>query len=287
MIEQNDEHQERILRIKKEQDYYFNVVITMFKDTESKNKGIIVALQNVTELKELEKVKTEFVATISHEFKTPLTSIIMAASMLSEGSLGEINDEQKEVINSLKEDGEKLSGLVNELLELSRIESGKAVYNFMPCSINAIVESSMKMFFEIAQRRNINLINEMDEDLPIVHADFEKIHWVMNNLISNALKYTNAGDFITASAVVKGKSILVSVKDTGAGIPSQFIERIFDKFFQVNGRDIEVRGTGLGLSVAKEIISAHKGEIWAKSELDSGSIFTFTVPIVETKPVKK
>lgn len=281
MIEHNDEHSERILRIAKDQDYYFNVVLTMFKDTESKNKGIIVSLQNVTELKELEKVKTEFVATISHEFKTPLTSIIMAASMLLEGSLGEINEEQKDVINSLMEDGQRLSGLVNELLELSRIESGKAVYSFAPCSINAIVESSMKMFFDIAQRRNINLINEMNEDLPIVHADFEKIHWVMNNLISNALKYTNAGDFITVSAVEKGKSIFVSVKDTGAGIPAQFIERIFDKFVQVNGRDIEVRGTGLGLSVAKEIISAHKGEIWVKSELDSGSIFTFTVPIVE------
>ena len=282
LVEQNDEHREKILRIKKEQDYYFNVVITMFKDTESKNKGIIVALQNVTELKELEKVKTEFIATISHEFKTPLTSIIMAASMLSEGSMGEVNDEQKEVINSLKEDGEKLSELVNELLELSRIESGSAVYSFAPCSINAIVESSMKMFFDIAQKRNINLINEMNEDLPTVQVDFDKIQWVMNNLLSNSLKYTNAGDFITVSAVKKGKNILVSVKDTGAGIPAQFIERIFDKFVQVNGRDIEVRGTGLGLSVAKEIISAHKGEIWVKSELDSGSIFTFTVPVVKS-----
>lgn len=281
MVERSDEHRERILRIHKEQDYYFNVVITMFKDTESKNKGIIVVLQDVTELKELEKVKTDFVATISHEFKTPLTSIIMAASMLSEGALGELNDEQKEVINSLEEDGEKLSELVNELLELSRIESGRAVYNFAQCSINAIVESSLKMFFDMAQRRNINLINEMDEDLPAIQGDFEKIQWVMNNLISNSLKYTNAGDFITVSAVEKDKNIFVSVKDTGAGIPAQFIDRIFDKFVQVNGRDIEVRGTGLGLSVAKEIISAHKGEIWVKSELDSGSLFTFTLPVAK------
>jgi len=205
----------------------------------------------------------------------------MAASMLSEGALGELNDEQKEVINSLEEDGEKLSELVNELLELSRIESGRAVYNFAQCSINAIVESSLKMFFDMAQRRNINLINEMDEDLPAIQGDFEKIQWVMNNLISNSLKYTNAGDFITVSAVEKDKNIFVSVKDTGAGIPAQFIDRIFDKFVQVNGRDIEVRGTGLGLSVAKEIISAHKGEIWVKSELDSGSLFTFTLPVAK------
>lgn len=279
VAESGEMHREKIIHIKKDESYYFNVIVTSIKDFGENISGLIVLMQDVSELKELERVKTDFIATISHEFKTPLTSIMLGASLLQEGSLGELNNEQKDIVDTLNEDGERLSSLVNELLELSRIDSGRAVYNLEHCSINAIVETSIKRFFETADRKEINLVNELDENLPYVNADFEKMTWVINNLIGNALKYTNAGDYITVNAKQKAKMLYISVKDTGMGIPDKFKTKIFDRFVQVKGNDIEVRGTGLGLSVVKEIIDAHNGEIWCESEIDSGSIFTFTLPI--------
>ena len=278
-VQMGMEHQERIIHLKREIEYFFNIVVAAVKDTESNNTGLIVAFQNVTELKELERVKTDFVATISHEFKTPLTSIMMAASMLSDHGMGVLSPEQQEVVEALKEDGEKLTSLVNELLELSRIESGRAIYQFESCSVNAIIGASARGFIEIAARRGIHLVVELTEELPLVEADFDKISWVVNNLISNALKYTETGDNVTVSARAELHVVRISVKDTGTGILPEYIDHVFDKFFQVKGRDIEVRGTGLGLYVAKEIVNAHKGKIWVTSKPGAGSTFEFILPV--------
>lgn len=278
-VESGLENNEKIILIKKDSDFYFNVVVTAINDASSHNTGLIAVLHDVTELKELERVKTDFIATISHEFKTPLTSVMMAASMLAEGAMGELNNEQLETLDALKDDSEKLSELVNELLELSRIESGKAVYDLRPCSVNAIVDKSIKGFLEIAEKKEIIISNKLEIEYPFVYADFDKICWVINNLISNAIKYTNAGDLIEISAKLIKNEVHISVKDTGKGIPSAYIDRIFDKFVQVRGWDIEERGTGLGLSVAKEIVKSHRGNIWVKSELDAGSKFTFSLPV--------
>jgi signal transduction histidine kinase len=168
---------------------------------------------------------------------------------------------------------------------LSRIESGKAVYKFEPCSVNTVAEVSIKEFVETAEKKKIILTNNMDKGLPLVSADFEKIHWVMNNLINNALKYTGSGNCIVISSKVDRDYIYITVRDTGTGIPTEYIDRIFDKFVQVEGRDIEVRGTGLGLSVAREIVNAHKGEIWVESELDAGSSFTFKLPVLKMEMI--
>jgi PAS domain S-box-containing protein len=270
---------EKVLYFEKDKGYYFNVVITQNSDAEHNSKGCIVLMQNVTEFKELERIKTDFVATVSHEFKTPLTSIIMGASMLEGGNLGIVSEEQMDVVKAILEDGEKLSGFVTELLEVSKLEAGKAVYSFEPCSTSAIVESSIRQFSETAERENVTIINDVDENFPPVYADFERMTWVMNNLLSNALKYTKSGDFITINAKRKDNFIETSVKDTGDGIPSEYLDRIFDKFVQVKGHDIEARGTGLGLAVAKEIVTAHGGEISVESEMDAGSTFRFTLPI--------
>jgi PAS domain S-box-containing protein len=270
---------DKVLYFQKDKDYYFNVVVTKNLDADRQSKGCIVFMQNVTEFKELERIKTDFVSTVSHEFKTPLTSIIMGASMLEGGNLGRISAEQMDVVKAISEDGEKLSGFVNELLEVSKLESGMAVYSFEPCSLSAIVESSVRQFVETAGRENVIIQNDIDENLPPVFADFERVKWVMNNLLSNALKYTKSGDSITIGAKRKENTIETSVKDTGDGIPSEYLDRIFDKFVQVKGHDIEARGTGLGLAVAKEIVTAHSGEISVKSEMDAGSTFMFTLPL--------
>lgn len=277
------EQYERIIRLSRENDYYFNVVVAAVKDLESQNTGIIVVFHNVTELKELERVKTDFVATISHEFKTPLTSIMMAASMLSDSSMGMLNTEQQEVVEALKEDGEKLSILVNELLELSRIESGKAIYQFQSCLIQNIVKKSVKEFDNTASKKGIRVIIEKMDKLPPVYADFDKMNWVLNNLINNALKYTAAGDTVTIGAKLELPGVQIYVKDTGTGILPEYIGHVFDKFYQVKGGEIEVRGTGLGLYVSREIVRAHNGEIWVSSKPGEGSIFTFTLPVIDAE----
>ena len=285
-VQMGAEHRERIIHLKRDIDYYFNIVVAAVKDPESNNTGLIVVFQNVTELKELERVKTDFVATISHEFKTPLTSIMMAASMLSDHNMGKLSPEQQEVVETLKEDGERLTSLVNELLELSRIESGRAIYQFETCSINTIIKASVRGFAEGAVRRSIHLVTELTEELPLVEADFDKISWVVNNLISNALKYTDEGDTVKVSTRVDLNSVNISVTDTGTGILPEYLDHVFDKFYQVKGRDIEVRGTGLGLYAAREIVNAHKGEIWVNSKPGAGSIFEFTLPVSRMEMVE-
>ena len=255
------------------------MIVTMIKDKESRVTGLIILLQDVTQLKQLENARTDFVSTVSHEFKTLLTSIMMGTSMILDGSMGAVNGEQQDVLGTIKEDGERLTKLVNDLLELSRIESGKLVFNMEAFSIDTVINNSVKHFVMQTDHKGVNICTQVEENIPKVFADYEKITWVFNNLISNALKYTNTGDKILINAFVKDEMMHVSVKDTGVGIPEEFRGKIFEKYVQVKGRDLETRGTGLGLAVAKEIINTHGGEIWCESELDTGSTFTFTLPL--------
>lgn len=269
----------KIISIRKDEEHFFNLTAAPVNDPENRSSGYIVAFQNVTGLKELERVRNDFLAAISHEFKTPLTSIMMAASMLREGGMGGLNADQAETVDAIREDGDRLLGLVNDLLELMRIESGREVYHIEPCSIYGIVEASVRGFLDPARARGVALADSLEAGLPRVNADFEKIRWVLNNLIGNALKYTGEGDNISVSASREGGFVHVSVQDTGAGIPPEYLDRIFDKFVQVEGEGIEMGGTGLGLSASREIVRGHGGDIRVKSEVGSGSTFTFTLPV--------
>ncbi len=273
-----DESRQKIFMVRSgHEDFYFNVIVTAVKDNNAKLSGLIALFQNVTQLKQLEKIRTDFIATISHEFKTPLTSIMMGTDVLADEGMGVLNEEQKQFVQAIREDGERLAKLVNDLLELTRIESGRAVYKFRKYAIDDIIDCSIKPFYQLAEQQDKTLYFKCEEDLPYVRADFEKITWVLNNLISNALKYTDAGDEIVVGAEAKANKVVISVKDTGRGIPEEYIPHIFEKFVQVKDGDFEVRGTGLGLAVVKEIIQAHSGDIWCESRLDVGSSFTFTL----------
>lgn len=275
------ETEQKIFAVKaNREDYYFNIIVTTVKDNNANLSGIIAVFQNVTHLKELEKIRTDFIATISHEFKTPLTSIVMGTDILSDEGVGNLNDDQRQIIKAIREDSDRLTKLVNDLLELTRIESGKAIFKIKEYAIDDIIECAVKPFYQIAEQQDKTLYFKCNEDMPRVIADFEKITWVLNNLISNALKYTNAGDEISVTASVdKDNMMYVTVKDTGLGIPEEYIDNIFEKFVQVKDADFEVRGTGLGLAVVKEIIEAHHGRIWCKSRLDVGSSFSFTLNV--------
>jgi PAS domain S-box-containing protein len=269
----------KVVCIRKGGEHYFNLIAKRLNDPDARNAGFIVAFQNVTGLKELERVRTDFLATISHEFKTPLTSIMMAASMLGEGGMGGLNAEQADAVQTIREDGDTLLGLVNELLELMKIESGKDVYRFEPCSAKEIVSASVETFLDVAARKGVLLSYDAPGSLPDVLADFEKIRWVVNNLVGNALKATEKGGTVAVTAERRDRLVLVSVQDTGEGIPPEYLDRIFDKFVQVEGRDVEVRGTGLGLTVSREIVRDHGGDIHVESVMGTGSTFTFTVPV--------
>jgi signal transduction histidine kinase len=205
----------------------------------------------------------------------------MAASMLREGGMGEMNAEQAETVDAIREDGDRLLALVNDLLELMKIESGRQVYKMEPCAADAIVEASVRGFAESARAKGIRLCNNVKTGMPQVLTDFEKIRWVVNNLISNALKYTGAGDAVTITAHYDSRFLYISVNDTGAGIPREYLGRIFDRFVQVEGRDVEISGTGLGLSLSREIVQAHGGDIRVSSELGEGSTFTFSLKRTE------
>lgn len=275
-----DKYEPKIITVSaKDKDFYFDTIVTKVKNEELQVTGLVVLFQNVTKLKKLEKTKTEFVSTISHEFKTPLTSIMMGTSLIKNEGLGQLNHKQIEVIKTIEDDIERLSILVNDIIQLSKIESDRALFHFEPCSVFGIVENCLKTFVEIVNIKDITLYSEVNENLPKISADYEKISWVINNLISNAIKYTNAGDYITINATVKQKLMHISVKDTGMGIPEEFRERVFDKFLKVNSYNTESSGTGLGLAIAREIVDIHKGTIWCDSSLDEGSTFTFTIPL--------
>ncbi|MDF2547445.1 MAG: hypothetical protein K0R93_2343 [Anaerosolibacter sp.] len=263
--------------------YYFNVTLTQVEDIESKMNGVVVLFQNVTELKKLERMKTNFISTISHEFKTPLTSIMMGASLLAEYNIGDLNPTQKDVLSTIEEDCQKLANLVDDLLHLAKLQSTKYVYVMELTEIDRIIESAIKPFYHQTKSKEVDLYYCIENDLPKVNVDQERITWVLNNLIGNALKYTKSGDNISITSYLRDDQVYVSIADTGIGIPEEYIDKIFEQFVQVENSDLEVRGTGLGLSIAKEIVHAHDGSIWCESTPNKGSCFTFTLPIPPTK----
>ena len=274
---------EKIIRFHvNDRTYFFNVIVTVVNDKEDKINSIVVLLKNITEYKELEKVRTDFIATISHEFKTPLTSIMMGVGLLLEKNVGVINGKQEELLETIKEEVEKLTELVSNLLKLCKIQSNQAVYDIKTYSITKIAQNCVKNYSVQAKNNGIFLYNNIEDDLPNVIVDKEKITWVLNNLVSNALKYTNSGGEILIGAFIDGGKMKVFVKDNGTGIPREYHEKIFERFVKISAYDTEFLSSGIGLSIAKGIVEAHGGTICCESEVNKGSTFIFTLPVEKT-----
>ncbi|AOY77953.1 HAMP domain-containing histidine kinase [Clostridium formicaceticum] len=244
--------------------------------------GVVTLIQDITKLKEIDEMKSDFISTVSHEFRTPLTSMSMGTGLLLEGIPGPLTENQKELVEAMKEDQERLKNLVNDLLDLSRIESGKIEMNIRGNELKKIVEESVKAFEHQAKDKNIELSYCIEENLPLVRADFNKVSWILINLIGNAMRYTprDGSGKIQIEGKRTGSIVLVSVSDNGIGIPQEYRKKIFEKFVQVKDREGNpTGGTGLGLAICKEIIEAHGGQIWVKSKLGKGSSFYFTLAI--------
>ncbi len=248
---------------------------------EKENIGVVILVQDITKLKKINQMKTDFVSTVSHEFKTPLTSMGMAVSMLAEGK--NLNEDQRECVNIIKEDNERLNILVNDLLDLSRIESGKTVMNMKENFVSEIVNSAVNSLKKLFETENVNYkVGNIDLNYKVM-ADFNRIIWVMTNLLTNAVKYRDESRQleIEINAVKEEDRILFSVKDNGIGIDDEFHEKIFNKFIRVSvSEDGKVTGTGLGLSICKGIVEAHKGKIWVESKKGEGSTFYFELKAI-------
>jgi NtrC-family two-component system sensor histidine kinase KinB len=261
-----------------QQHYLFSV--TPVLAGEEAVVSMVLLLRDITRLKELDRLKSEFVMAASHELKTPLTSIGMSISLLKEKAMDKLDAKESELLNAADEEVQRLKALVTDLLDISKIEAGKMDIDLEPVSVALLFEKAVGVLKNQAEEKSIALSCEPVSELPPVTADVNKITWVLTNLISNSLRYTETNGFIKLSAVPVGSHVHISVTDNGAGIPYDYQSRIFDKFVQVK-TEKALGGSGLGLAICKEIVRAHGGMIWVDSHPGKGSTFTFTVPITD------
>lgn len=254
-----------------------NIVRTGEK--EKKYIGRVILLRNITPFKELDFAKTNFIATISHELKTPISAIKMGVQLLENQKFGELNEQQKELVKGINEDGQRLLDITGELLNLSQVETGNIRINIENCSPKEIVQTAIKNVEKLAEQKNISIKTQFDvEDSDLVAADFDKTVWVMNNFLSNAVKHSFQDESISVKVEKYETSVKFSVTDTGKGIDEKYHRQIFDRYFQVPGE--HQNGTGLGLAISKNFIEKQHGEIGVKSSLNQGSSFYFLLPLV-------
>ncbi|WP_312554751.1 HAMP domain-containing sensor histidine kinase [Empedobacter brevis] len=243
-------------------------------ETDSEFIGQVILLRNITPFKELDLAKTNFMGTVSHEFKTPISSMQMGIQLLENEKTGELNDEQKGLINGIKDDTDRLLKITGELLNITQVESGAIQINLISSEIKPMINYAVNANKSAAEHKNIQLdVNIQDDELVV--ADSEKTAWVLTNIISNAIRYSYENSTILIKTEKENHQIKFSVTDTGQGIQSQFLNKIFERYFRIPGTKKD--GTGLGLSISKEFIEAQGGKIWAESEYGAGSTFYFTL----------
>jgi two-component system, NtrC family, sensor kinase len=231
------------------------------------------------ELEAASRHKSEFLANMSHELRTPLNAIIGFSEVLSERMFGEINEKQAEYLADIVESGRHLLALINDVLDLSKIEAGRMELEPASFDLATAIENTLILVRERAQRRNIKLNRIVDDRLGVVRADEPKVKQVLLNLLSNALKFTPQGGRIDVRAVLGDRAAQVSVKDTGVGISTEDQEAVFEEFRQVGASSRKVEGTGLGLAISRKLIELHGGKLWVESALGKGATFTFTLPL--------
>ena len=244
----------------------------------NKSAGKVYILRNITEFKERDEAKTNFIATISHELKTPISAIKMSLKLLADNRIGTLNNEQEQLVQHINEDSERLLKITYELLDLSQIETGNIQLNFIPTQPEQIVQYAIKAIQFEAQQKGVVIEQLIPAKLPDIHADVEKTAWVMINFLSNALRYSAPKSKIQVRVAPVGKMIEFSVKDYGKGIEAKYKERLFDRYFQVPTDGQNKSGSGLGLAISKDFIGAQGGQIGVESEVGEGSRFYFELP---------
>ncbi len=256
-------------------------VTSIFLMEDEEKIGSLVTLHDITRDKLVEKLKTEFVSLAAHQLRTPISAIKWTLRMLLDGDLGEINKDQRNFIEKTYASNERMISLINDLLDITRIEEGRYLYKLTLANFEEIIQSVIDSYKEEIRKRGISFkFKKSWRKLPSIMVDVEKIKLAIQNLIDNAIKYTPVGGRVTILLNRDTKEIEVAIQDTGVGIPKAQQERVFTKFFRgTNVMRMETEGTGLGLFITKNIIEAHGGEIWFESEEGRGTTFYFTLPV--------
>jgi signal transduction histidine kinase len=248
----------------------------LLKEQEASNREIA---ENSRQIEVASQHKSEFLANMSHELRTPLNAIIGFSEVLSEKMFGELNEKQEEYSKDIHASGQHLLSLINDILDLSKIEAGRMELELSDFHLPTALDSALTLVRERAGRRSIALHLSVDQRLGQIQGDERKVRQVVLNLLSNAIKFTPEGGRIEVSAVPKDGSVEVSVSDTGVGIAPEDQEAVFEEFRQVGTADKKVEGTGLGLTLCRKFVELHGGKIWVKSQLGLGSTFTFSLPL--------
>ncbi len=242
-------------------------------------RGVVTVLRDITSQKELERMKSNFLSVVSHELKTPLHSIKGFVDIILMGKTGQISETQADFLGTVRDQTAHLQNLINDLLESSRLESGQVKLRLTEVSLAEVAGVVADRLKPLADQGQIRLVNRISADIPSVEADYTRIEQVLTNLVDNAIKYTPPSGVVTMSAADLGAEVQVAVSDTGIGVPVGELERIFDRFYQVDGGSTRhYRGAGLGLTICKHIIEHHGGRIWAESDEGKGSTFFFVLP---------
>jgi signal transduction histidine kinase len=265
------------------EERYFRPEAVPILDGERLTTGVILVLKDVTQLRQQDEIKRSVVRTVSHQLNTPLTSVRMAIHLLLGEKVGPLNEKQAELLLTAREDSDRLHGILNSLLDISRFESGKVSMDFRALAPRSIVMDAVEPFRRTAQDRGVSLQEDVPGDLPEVWADTTRINHVFSNLLTNALRHTSPGGRVTMTAEAGEAWVRFHVSDTGEGIPASFLSRVFEPFFRVPGRPNET-GAGLGLAIVKEIVEAHGGGVSVESREGLGSDFSFTLRRVDKFP---
>ena len=243
--------------------------VRLFTELQARTEALAVASQH----------KSEFLASMSHELRTPLNAIIGFSDVLLQGMFGDTNEKQTEYLRDILDSGHHLLSLINDILDLSKIEAGRMELDVAAFDLPAAIDNALVLMHERATRRDITLSPHVDERLGEVQADQRKIKQVLLNLLSNAIKFTPEGGRIDVRAGLLDGAAEISVTDTGIGIAAEHHDAVFEEFRQVGAAEHRAQGTGLGLALCRKFVELHGGRIWVKSQPGVGSTFTFTVPL--------
>ena len=254
-----------------------NITITPTGEEKEINIGDVIILRNITLFKELDFAKTNFIATVSHELKTPIASIKLSLQLLENAKTGDMNDDQKQLVESIKDDSQRLLKITGELLNLSQLETGNIQLNIGKSNPHEIVKYAVEAVKVQADQKQIQLVVDANENLKNVKADAEKTGWVLINYLSNAIRYSSEKITILIKLKEENNQMVFQVIDTGKGIDTRYKDKVFDKYFQIPGS--QKSGTGLGLAISKEFIEAQNGSVGVESNLGLGSTFWFTLKV--------
>ena len=268
--------EEQAATIEVSPSFFLRITVTPF--LRGASNGYLVLLQDLSHLYRLEAVRRDFVSNISHELRTPLASIKALVDTLRDGAISD-PPAADHFLGRMEIEVDSMTQMVQELLELSRIESGQAPLRLFPCGLGVLIEPAVERLRPQAARAGVLLTVVLPDDLPQVMVDADRIRQVVINLVHNAIKFTPPGGYVTVTARAVHDGVVVSVADTGIGIPADDLPRIFERFYKAD-RARSGGGTGLGLAIAKHTVQAHNGRLWVESVESKGSTFSFTLPLV-------